>query len=97
LGPDTTKIGQGKAFKNKWISKEGAGFVKAVCRIWLQVSVSTGLMRRPRPLRLIFAVQVESIDDVARSQLEVIRQTETHPEGEKLLAELRKRKLITAR
>jgi hypothetical protein len=30
LGPDTTKIGQGKAFKNKWISKEGAGFVKAV-------------------------------------------------------------------
>jgi hypothetical protein len=44
-----------------------------------------------------FAVQVESIDDIARSQLEVIRQTETHPEGEKLLAELRKRKLITAR
>jgi hypothetical protein len=41
--------------------------------------------------------QVESIEDIARSQLEVIRQTETHPEGEKLLAELRKRKLITAR
>jgi len=42
-------------------------------------------------------LQVESIDDIARSQLEVIRQTETHPEGEKLLAELRKRKLISAR
>jgi len=46
---------------------------------------------------LIFRSQAESIDDVARSQLETIKETQTHPDGEKLLAELRKRKLITAR
>ena len=30
VGDDTTKIGQAIAFKNKWISKEGDGFVRAV-------------------------------------------------------------------
>ncbi|GFZ51629.1 Phenylalanyl-tRNA synthetase alpha subunit [Saitozyma sp. JCM 24511] len=30
LGDETAKIGQMRAFKNKWISKEGAGFVRAV-------------------------------------------------------------------
>jgi hypothetical protein len=30
VGDETTKVGQGKAFKNKWITKEGSGFVKAV-------------------------------------------------------------------
>src|SRR3954451_19297992 len=28
LGDETAKIGQSRAFKNKWIAKEGAGFVK---------------------------------------------------------------------
>jgi hypothetical protein len=32
LGDETAKIGQMRAFKNKWISKEGAGFVRAVSR-----------------------------------------------------------------
>lgn len=30
VGKDTAKVGQGKAMKNKWISKKGDGFVKAV-------------------------------------------------------------------
>lgn len=31
VGDETAKIGQGRAFKNNWITKEGNGFVKAVC------------------------------------------------------------------
>lgn len=30
LGDETAKIGQGNAFKNKWISKQGDGFVRLV-------------------------------------------------------------------
>ncbi|WVF69528.1 phenylalanine-tRNA ligase, alpha subunit [Kwoniella sp. CBS 6097] len=30
VGKDVTSIGQGRAFKNKWIAKDGAGFVRAV-------------------------------------------------------------------
>lgn len=30
LGEETAKVGQGRAFKNKWIAKEGNGFVKNV-------------------------------------------------------------------
>jgi phenylalanyl-tRNA synthetase alpha chain len=30
VGDDAVKVGQARAFKNKWISKEGAGFVRAV-------------------------------------------------------------------
>lgn len=30
VGDETAKIGQMRAFKNKWIAKEGAGFVRAV-------------------------------------------------------------------
>ena len=33
LGDETTKVGQGNAFKNGWIAKEGEGFVKKVS-IW---------------------------------------------------------------
>ncbi|KAJ9113233.1 hypothetical protein QFC22_006072 [Naganishia vaughanmartiniae] len=69
VGDETTKVGQGKAFKNKWITKEGSGFVKAV----------------------------ESIQDTTRAELEEVAKTGTHSSGEKLLAELRKRKLIVQR
>lgn len=30
VGDETAKVGQGRAFKNGWIGKEGAGLVKAV-------------------------------------------------------------------
>ena len=32
VGAETAKIGQGQAFKNKWIGKEGNGLVKLVCQ-----------------------------------------------------------------
>jgi phenylalanyl-tRNA synthetase alpha chain len=30
IGAETAKIGQGRAFKNGWIAKDGAGFVRSV-------------------------------------------------------------------
>lgn len=30
VGDETAKVGQGRAFKNGWISKQGAGLVKSV-------------------------------------------------------------------
>lgn len=37
IGSDIAKIGQGRAFKNKWIAKEGDGLVKLVgiFSVWL--------------------------------------------------------------
>jgi phenylalanyl-tRNA synthetase alpha chain len=32
IGDDAAKVGQGRAFKNGWIAKEGDGLVKAVCQ-----------------------------------------------------------------
>lgn len=87
VGDETTKIGQGKAFKNKWITKEGSGFVKAVSRTGFGRCSST----------LISRSQVESIEDTTRAELEEVAKTGTHPSGEKLLADLRKRKLIIQR
>ena len=31
VGDESAKVGQGNAFKNGWIGKEGDGFVKLVC------------------------------------------------------------------
>lgn len=31
VGDETAKVGQGRAFKNGWIGKEGDGLVKLVC------------------------------------------------------------------
>ncbi|KAI0110006.1 tRNA synthetases class II core domain (F)-domain-containing protein [Daldinia grandis] len=60
------KIGQGKAFKEKWISKTKDGKFKAV---------------------------QESIQDVTKEQMLTIKSTRTYPDA-KLLADLKKRKLI---
>jgi phenylalanyl-tRNA synthetase alpha chain len=30
VGKDTAKVGQGKAMKNKWVTKKGDGFLQAV-------------------------------------------------------------------
>ncbi|KAG7290689.1 hypothetical protein NEMBOFW57_000692 [Staphylotrichum longicolle] len=59
-----TKLGQGKAFKEKWIKKDGAKLVALV----------------------------ESINDVTRDQLKVIQETRTH--DAKIIADLKKRKLL---
>ena len=37
VGKESASVGQGRAFKAKWIGKEGDGFVKLVCLIiWVQ-------------------------------------------------------------
>jgi phenylalanyl-tRNA synthetase alpha chain len=33
VGDEAAEVGRGRAFKNKWIAKEGSGFVKAVSRL----------------------------------------------------------------
>jgi phenylalanyl-tRNA synthetase alpha chain len=30
VGDDVLKVGQGRALKNKWIAKDGPGFIRAV-------------------------------------------------------------------
>lgn len=59
-----TKVGQGKAFKEKWIKKDGSKLVALV----------------------------DSINDVTRDQLRVIKEKRTH--DKKILTDLKKRKLI---
>ncbi|TFK43408.1 tRNA synthetases class II core domain (F)-domain-containing protein [Crucibulum laeve] len=67
VGDETAKVGQGRAFKNGWIGKEGDGLVKLTA----------------------------DIKDVTKIDLEEIASTGTLKSGEKVLADLRKRKLIT--
>lgn len=84
VGDEAAKVGQGRAFKNGWIGKEGDGLVKLVrqfhivCVIW----------------QLIRLKQVPTIDDVTRNELTEVNATGTLKSGEKALAELRKRKLV---
>lgn len=39
VGDETSKVGQGRAFKNGWIGKERDGFVKLVCSTHFPFSV----------------------------------------------------------
>ncbi|KPM34339.1 Phenylalanine--tRNA ligase alpha subunit [Neonectria ditissima] len=64
---NVTKVGQGKAFKEKWIKKEDNKLVALV----------------------------DSINDVTRDQLRTIQEKRTH--DSKILADLKKRKLLTVR
>ncbi len=32
IGDDAAKVGQGRAFKNGWVAKNGDGLIKAVCQ-----------------------------------------------------------------
>ncbi|KAH0587726.1 hypothetical protein H2248_006488 [Termitomyces sp. 'cryptogamus'] len=69
VGDETAKVGQGRAFKNGWIGKEGDGFVQIV----------------------------PTIQDATRVDLREIASAGTSKAGEKVLADLRKRKLIIQR
>ncbi|KAF9008942.1 phenylalanine-tRNA ligase [Cyathus striatus] len=66
VGDEAAKVGQGRAFKNGWIAKEGDGLVKLV----------------------------SEINDTTRKQLEEVAASTSLKDGEKVLADLRKRKLI---
>ncbi|THH10071.1 hypothetical protein EW145_g1573 [Phellinidium pouzarii] len=67
IGTETSKVGQGNAFKNGWIGKEGVGFVKLV----------------------------PEITDSTQLEMREVDSTGTLKSGERSLALLRKRKLIT--
>ena len=45
IGSDIAKIGQGRAFKNKWIGKEGDGLVKLVRIISLPLPSASNISR----------------------------------------------------
>jgi phenylalanyl-tRNA synthetase alpha chain len=66
VGPEAAKVGQGTAFKLKWITKEN------------------DLLKAAK----------DSISDTVSEQLQTIRSTKSYPDV-KVLAELRKRKLVT--
>jgi len=66
VGDETAKVGQGRAFKNGWIAKEGDGLVKAT----------------------------DAIQDRTKEDLQEIASTGTLKADEKVLADLRKRKLV---
>ncbi|KAF8251066.1 hypothetical protein K440DRAFT_596168 [Wilcoxina mikolae CBS 423.85] len=65
VGAASAKVGQGKAFKEGWIKKDGDKLVK----------------------------KAESIKDVTREQLQIIKDTQAFPDP-KILADLKKRKLV---
>ncbi|PVG03460.1 putative FRS2-phenylalanine--tRNA ligase beta chain, cytosolic [Serendipita vermifera] len=69
VGDESSKVGQGRAFKNGWIVKDGENLFKAV----------------------------SSIQDATQEEMKEIATTGTLRAGDKALAELKKRKLITQR
>ena len=86
VGGEAAKVGQGRAFKNKWIAKEGSGLVKIVSAVLPSLLCAW-----------VFTVRTEaaSIDDTTQKELREVDSTGTLKAGEKVLADLRKRKLIT--
>lgn len=86
IGDEAAKVGQGRAFKNNWIVKEGSGFVKAVSRSAILIL-----------LTLICICEVAHITDSTQIELREVESTGTLQAGEKALAELRKRKLVIQR
>lgn len=87
LTAEIAKVGQGRAFKNKWIAKEGDGLVKLVSVIVVKYG---SYMKRLRS-------QAASIEDATQKDMREVDSTGTLKAGEKALADLRKRKLIVQR
>jgi len=91
VGGDTAKVGQGRAFKNGWIAKEGDGLVKIV-RHSSPPSILCLTLCNP-----LTDPKTSSIDDTTQHDLHEIDSTGSLRQGEKVLADLRKRKLVTQR
>ena len=83
IGGEIAKVGQGRAFKNKWIGKEGDGLVKLV-----------SIFQSKEAIRSKIYAQAGEIDDTTQKEMREVDSTGTLKGGEKALAELRKRKLI---
>lgn len=89
VGKDTAKVGQGKAMKNKWVVKKGDGFVKAV-------SLNDETKEASRTLidaTALASQQVDTVVDATKDDLLTVQSTGVLAD-DKLLAELRKRKLV---
>lgn len=57
VGEDTAKVGQGRAFKNGWIGKEGDGLVKLVCGHYKRtIIIYSVLLTRNPPLMISLSV-----------------------------------------
>lgn len=82
VGKESAGIGQGKALKAGWITKE---------KDTLKAKVSVGYSVATSPL--IAVSQVDSITDTSREQLQTIQSTRTYPDP-KVLSDLKKRKLV---
>lgn len=80
---NVVKVGQGKAFKSKWITKGKDGRLVA--------SVSLANLSRVMADGLMF--QTDSIEDTTREQLQIIQKERTHPDA-KVITDLKKRKLV---
>jgi len=90
VGKDVAKVGQGKAMKNKWVAKKGDGFLQAVRLVPLSRPPSS--TDEPKLTRA-HTQQVPTVVDETQKDLVAIQSSGAHPD-EKLLAELRKRKLV---
>ncbi len=98
VGKDTAKVGQGKAMKNRWIVKKGDGFLKAVSPVLALcllpcLCIVGCCWRATLNLRHHDMLQVDQVEDVTQKDLLAIQSTGSQTD-EKLLAELRKRKLV---
>jgi phenylalanyl-tRNA synthetase alpha chain len=87
VGDDAAKVGQGRAFKNGWIGKEGGGLVQLV----------GSLIDSLWPHTILGCTQASAIGDATQKELQEVESTGTLKSGEKALADLRKRRLITQR
>ncbi|KAL8823944.1 MAG: hypothetical protein Q9191_005421 [Dirinaria sp. TL-2023a] len=83
VGKESAKVGQGKAMKERWIVKD-----KDLLRANVRQSRLYG------EDLAINNLQTDAITDTSQEQLQTIQQTRSYPD-QKVLSDLRKRKLIT--
>lgn len=86
VGKDVAKIGQGKAMKNKWIVKNGDGFLRKVRPLGVDSREAAA-----DPVRM--GSQEAAPVDETKAQLLTVQTSGAHPTAA-VLADLRKRKLV---
>ncbi|CAD6586165.1 MAG: Phenylalanyl-tRNA synthetase, beta subunit, cytoplasmic [Tremellales sp. Tagirdzhanova-0007] len=96
VGDEATKIGQMRAFKNKWIAKEGSGFVRANIELTLLCDPYFASFISPSCF-LSYRYQIGALDDETATQIRLLRDMGDLPGEEAALKEFQKRKLIQPR
>ena len=82
VGKESAKVGQGKAFKERWIIKD---------KDTLKINVHHSFLKLTEDE--LIRLQAESITDASREQLQIIQKSRTHPDP-KVINDLKKRKLV---